>query len=64
MTLLLTGGSGFLGRHVLAQLEGQPLRLFVLPDDPALPELRKQAEVVTGDVTRPEGRPDRAGGPR
>jgi nucleoside-diphosphate-sugar epimerase len=54
MTLLLTGGSGFLGRHVLAQLEGRPLRLFVLPDDPALPELRKQAEVVTGDVTRPE----------
>lgn len=54
MTLLLTGASGFLGRHVLAQLEGQPLRLFVLPDDPALPELRKQAEVVTGDVTRPE----------
>ena len=54
MTILLTGASGFLGRHVLAQLEGQPLRLLVLPDDPTLPELRKQAEVVTGDVTRPE----------
>ena len=64
MTLLLTGGSGFLGRHVLTQLEGQPLRLFVLPDDPALIELQNHAEVVTGDVTRPESRFDRAGGPR
>ena len=54
MTVLITGASGFLGRHVLAQLAGQPLRLLVLPDDPALPELQRQAEVVTGDVTRPE----------
>ena len=54
MTILLTGASGFLGRHVLSQLAKQPLRLLVLPNDPALPELRKQAQVVTGDVTWPE----------
>jgi nucleoside-diphosphate-sugar epimerase len=54
MTILVTGASGFLGRHVLAQLTGQPLQLLVLPDDPARPELQKRAEVVIGDVTRPE----------
>lgn len=57
MTILVTGASGFLGRYVLARLAGQPLRLLVLPDDPALPELREQAQVVTGDVTRPESLP-------
>jgi uncharacterized protein YbjT (DUF2867 family) len=46
MTILVTGASGFLGRHVLAQLVGQPLRLLVLPDDPALPELQKRFESV------------------
>jgi nucleoside-diphosphate-sugar epimerase len=38
----------------LAQLGGQPLRLLVLPDDPALPELQEYGEVVIGDVTCPE----------
>ena len=46
MTILLTGASGFLGRHVLAQLVGQALRLLVLPDAPALPELQKRFEPV------------------
>jgi nucleoside-diphosphate-sugar epimerase len=54
MTILVTGASGFLGRHVLARLADHSLRLLVLPDDPALPELQKQASVVAGDVTHPE----------
>lgn len=56
-TVLLTGASGFLGRHVRRELVGGRLRLLVLPDDPALPELQEEAEVVTGDVTRPESLP-------
>jgi nucleoside-diphosphate-sugar epimerase len=62
MTILLTGASGFLGRHVLAQLGDQPLRLLVLPDDPSLPELRGHGEVVTGDVTQPESLPSAVDG--
>lgn len=62
MTILLTGASGFLGRHVLAQLGGQPWRLLVLPDDPTWPELREHGEVVTGDVTHPESLPPAVNG--
>lgn len=54
MAVLLTGASGFLGRYVLERLVDHPLRLLVLPDAPALPELRKRAEVVIGDVMNPE----------
>jgi UDP-glucose 4-epimerase len=63
VTILLTGASGFLGRYVSSELAGQPLRLLVLPDDPALPGLRERASdvlpsaVVAGDVTRPESLP-------
>lgn len=57
MTIMVTGASGFLGRHVLAQLKGRPLRLLVLPDDPAIAELEKHGQVVVGDVTRPESLP-------
>ena len=57
MTLLLTGASGFLGQHVLAELADRPLRVLVLPNDPALSELQARAEVVIGDVTRPESLP-------
>lgn len=62
MTILLTGASGFLGRHVLAQLGDQQLRLLVLPDDPTLPELQERGEVVTGDVTQPESLPSAVDG--
>jgi dihydroflavonol-4-reductase len=54
VTILVTGASGFLGRHVLARLEGHALRLLVLPDDPALSEMNKRAEVIVGDVTQPQ----------
>ena len=57
MTILLTGASGLLGRHVLTQLTNHSLRLLILPDDPALPELQDLGQVVIGDVTRPETLP-------
>ncbi len=57
MTLLLTGASGFLGQHVMAALADWPLRVLVLPDDPALSELQARAEVLIGDVTRPDSLP-------
>ncbi len=58
MTVLLTSASGFLGRYVLAALvDHQPLRLLLLPHDPALPQLRERAEVVVGDVTQPDSLP-------
>ena len=33
MTILVTGGSGFLGRHVLATLAGSPSRVLALGRD-------------------------------
>ncbi|MBC8548342.1 MAG: NAD-dependent epimerase/dehydratase family protein [Candidatus Brocadiales bacterium] len=57
MKILLTGASGFLGRHVLKELENYPLRLLVLPDDHTLPEIQKYAETVTADITSPESLP-------
>ena len=57
MKVLLTGASGFLGKHVLKLLVGYPLRLLVLPDDQALPELQRYAETVTADITLPESLP-------
>lgn len=57
MTILLTGASGFLGRHVLERLADRPLRLLVRPDSPALDELQGRAEVVIGDVTDPQSLP-------
>ncbi len=57
MKILLTGASGFIGQYVLKELDGYPLRLLVLPNDHALPELQKFAETVTADITQPESLP-------
>ncbi len=57
MKILLTGASGFLGQYVLKQIVDYPLRLMVLPDDKALPELHKRFETVTADITCPENLP-------
>jgi NADH dehydrogenase len=52
--LLITGGTGFVGRHLTARLvaEGEPVRVLArrpaeLPGDGRLPG----AQVVTGDVS-------------
>jgi len=51
---LITGASGRIGRRLAARLgsKGHRIRALVLPDDPALEELRRGGiEVVTGSLT-------------
>lgn len=54
MTVLVTGATGFIGRHLVARLraEGESVRGLVLPGEPVeqIPELRG-AEIVRGNVT-------------
>jgi nucleoside-diphosphate-sugar epimerase len=54
MTVLVTGGSGLVGSHVLAALRarGEPARALVRPDSRTTVE-RFGAEPVVGDVTDP-----------
>ncbi|MFE7777895.1 NAD(P)H-binding protein [Streptomyces sp. NPDC057445] len=53
MTVLVTGATGSVGRHVVARLvaEGVPVR--ALTRDPESAQLPPQAEVFTGDLTQP-----------
>lgn len=49
---LVTGAAGFLGGTICRQLveRGEMVRAFVLPNDPALQFVPKEAEVVEGDL--------------
>ena len=49
---LVTGAAGFLGGTVCRQLieRGDRVRAFVLPNDPAMKFVPKEAEIVTGDL--------------
>ena len=51
--ILVTGAAGFLGGTICRQLvdRGDCVRAFVLPNDPAMKYVPKEAEVVTGDLT-------------
>lgn len=50
---LVTGAAGFLGGTICRQLveRGDDVRAFVLPNDPAMKYVPKEAEVVAGDLT-------------
>lgn len=50
---LVTGAAGFLGGTICRQLveRGDDVRAFVLPNDPAMKYVPKEAEVVPGDLT-------------
>ena len=50
---LVTGAAGFLGGTICRQLieRGEDVRAFVLPGDPAMKYVPKEAEIVEGDLT-------------
>lgn len=58
-TSLVTGASGFIGRHLVAHLveRGVPVRACVLPGERAGFLERPGVEVVRADLTRPESLP-------
>lgn len=53
--ILVTGASGFVGRHVVGALEARPLRAMVR--DPGRVRLPEDVEVVAADLTRPQTLP-------
>ena len=52
--IFVTGGTGFVGGHLLRALTGRPLRLLVRNRSAPAGLASDQIEVVEGDVTRPE----------
>jgi uncharacterized protein YbjT (DUF2867 family) len=53
-TILVTGATGNVGRHVVAELARAGLPVRALVRDPARARLPETVEVVQGDLTRPE----------
>lgn len=56
MTVLVTGATGNVGPHVVAQLAeaGAPARAFVLTGDPKAAEIPDGVEIVEGDLAEPD----------
>jgi nucleoside-diphosphate-sugar epimerase len=56
MEVLITGGNGLLGRHVVAALEerGDSVRVLVLPNEDASALEQRGVQVHRGDIRRPE----------
>jgi uncharacterized protein YbjT (DUF2867 family) len=57
MTILVTGATGQVGRHVVAQLVAAGEQVRALTRDPALAALPAGAEVVRGDLLEPDSLP-------
>ena len=53
-TVLVTGGTGFIGRHLVAQLLTHAAHVVVPVHERPLPEEFAGVDVVTADLTRPE----------
>ncbi|MBA3450127.1 MAG: complex I NDUFA9 subunit family protein, partial [Chloroflexia bacterium] len=53
-TIFITGGAGFVGRHILAQLGERPLRVLMRDTRQSSGIGGPNVEVVEGDVARPE----------
>lgn len=56
MDILMTGGNGLLGRHLIPALEarGDIVRVLVLPTEDATALERRGTAVFRGDITKPE----------
>src|SRR6267154_1944241 len=63
-TILLTGGSGYVGGRLLRRLEGsgRPLRCLTRRPDVLGDRVRPQTQVVEGDVLDPESLAQALGG--
>lgn len=53
-TVLVTGGTGFIGRHIVEQLLAQSAHVVVPVHERPLPEEFVGVDAVTADLTRPE----------
>ena len=55
-TALVTGGAGFLGSHIVAQLRaaGVRVRVLALPDEPLGDLAGDDVEIVRGDIRSPD----------
>ena len=55
---MVTGAAGFLGGTVCRQLvdQGNKVRVFILPNDPARVFVPEEAEIVEGDLSDIEDR--------
>jgi NADH dehydrogenase len=58
-TILITGAAGEIGSRMVASFreQGHTVRALVLPGDPLAARLTHEAQVHTGDVTKPETLP-------
>ena len=56
MEVLITGGNGLLGRHVVAALQerGDGVRVLALPDEDASALEDRGVTVHRGDICRPQ----------